>query len=212
MLKPRAKRLRIHTRRRRELGFSLIEVVVTMAVLALILFAAVPSIGAWVDNTRIRNVADSLQNGLQMARGEAVRRNQNISLWLVAMDDPAVLSNDCAPSSASGSWVISINSPIGHCADAPSTTSSPMLVTGRPAADGGRVAVTALQSDASTAATSVTFDGFGRVVNADAIRRIDVRGISDGASHRNLRLDLSAGGQIRMCDPAVTTDGDPRKC
>ena len=212
MLNPQQKRLRMGPRRRREHGFSLIEIVVTMAVLALILFAAVPSIGAWMDNTRIRNVADSLQNGLQMARGEAVRRNQSISLWLVAMDDPAVLSNDCALSSGSGSWVVSINSPIGHCADDPSTTSSPMLVTGRPAPDGGRVVVAALQYDASTAAPSVTIDGFGRVVNPDANRRIDVRGVTDGASHRNLRIDVSTGGQIRMCDPAVTADGDPRKC
>ena len=42
----------------RQRGFSLIEIVVTIAVLALILFAALPSLGTWLDNTRIRNVAD----------------------------------------------------------------------------------------------------------------------------------------------------------
>ena len=63
----------------RQRGFSMIEIVVTIAVLALLLFAAMPGLGTWLDNTRIRNVADSLQNGLQLARGEAVRRNQNVS-------------------------------------------------------------------------------------------------------------------------------------
>lgn len=67
----------------RQRGFTLVELVITIAVMALILFVAIPSIGTWLDNTRIRNVADSLQNGLQLARGEAVRRNQNVSLWLV---------------------------------------------------------------------------------------------------------------------------------
>ena len=85
-------------RGRAQLGFSLIEIVVTMAVLGLILFAAVPSIGAWMDNTRIRNMADSLQNGLQTARGEAVRRNQDMSFWLVGLEDPGVLANTAAAS------------------------------------------------------------------------------------------------------------------
>lgn len=80
----------------RQRGFTLVELIVTIAVLALILFAVMPSIGTWLENTRIRNVADSLQNGLQVARGEAVRRNQNVSLWLVSLNDPAVLSDDCS--------------------------------------------------------------------------------------------------------------------
>ena len=128
------RRTRGHARRQR--GFSLIEVVVTMTVLALILFAAVPSIGSWMDNTRIRNVADSLQNGLQIARGEAVRRNEEVSFWLVSLEDPSTLDNECALSATSASWVVSVFSPLGHCADEPSTVSSPKLVTGRPVGQG----------------------------------------------------------------------------
>ncbi|MBW8720230.1 MAG: prepilin-type N-terminal cleavage/methylation domain-containing protein [Variovorax paradoxus] len=44
----------------RQRGFTLVELIVTIAVLALILFAVMPSIGTWLENTRIRNVADSL--------------------------------------------------------------------------------------------------------------------------------------------------------
>ncbi|MBT2300815.1 prepilin-type N-terminal cleavage/methylation domain-containing protein [Variovorax paradoxus] len=197
----------------RQRGFSLIEIVVTIAVLALILFAAMPSIGTWLDNTRIRNVADSLQNGLQIARGEAVRRNQNVSFWLVGLNDPAVLTDDCVLSGSSGSWVVSVNSPIGHCADAPSTTSSPMLVTGRAVGDGGgRVTVTALQSDGATAGTSVTFNGFGRVTNTDPIQKIDVTGTNTGTNYRRLRIEITSGGQLRMCDPNVSDANDSRKC
>lgn len=197
----------------RQRGFSLIELIVTIAVLALILFAVMPSVGSWLDNTRIRNVADSLQNGLQLARNEAVRRNQNVSFWLVALNDPAVLSNDCTLSSASGSWIVSVNSPIGHCADAPSTTSSPMLVTGRPEGDGGgRVVVGALQSDGSTAGTTVTFNGFGRVTNSDAMSQINVSGTNAGGNYRYLRVAVTSAGLVRMCDPRVTDANDPRKC
>jgi type IV fimbrial biogenesis protein FimT len=194
----------------RQRGFTLVELIVTITVLALILMMAMPSVASWLGNARIRNVADSLQNGLQIARAEAVRRNQNVSFWLVAVNDPSVLSNDCTLSDISGSWVVSVNSPVGHCADKPSTVSSPMLVTGRAAGDaGGSVTVASKQADKSTAGTTVTFDGFGRVTNTDSIGQIDVTG---PGSSVNLRLAVSPAGLVRMCDPRVTDANDPRKC
>ncbi len=195
----------------RQRGFTLVELVVTIAVLALILMTAMPSVVSWLDNTRIRGAADSLQNGLQIARAEAVRRNQSVSFWLVALNNPAVLSNDCTLSASSGSWVVSVNSPVGHCADSPSTTSSPMIVTGRPAGDsGGKVTVKAVQSSSdSTARNTVSFDGFGRITNSDAIGQIDVTG---GTNSVNLRIAVSLAGLVRMCDPRVSDTNDPRKC
>lgn len=195
----------------RQRGFTLIEMMVTVAVLALILMTAMPSVAAWLGNTRIRNVADSVQNGLQIARAEAVRRNQSVSFWLVAGGDPTVLANDCTLSGTSGSWVVSMNSPVGHCADAPSITSSPMLVTGRPVGDaGGGVSVEAVQRvDSALSGHVVTFDGFGRVTNGDAIGQINVTGPGSGI---NLRLMISSAGLVRTCDPRVGDNNDPRKC
>ena len=34
----------------------------------------------------------------------------------------------------------------------------------------------------------------------------------DGGNMRCLRIDISLGGEARMCDPAVTDATDPRKC
>jgi len=195
----------------RQRGFTLIELLTGITVLALILVSIMPAVGNWLDNTRIRNAADSLQNGMQTARGEAIRRNQSMSFWMVGLNNPAVLSDDCTLSSASASWVVSINSPVAHCADEPSTDSSPMLVVGR-AAGAGRVSVKAVGQDGTTAATTVTFDGFGRITNTDAINRIDLTGTGTGTDTRDLRLLISAAGSVRLCDPAVSDSNDPRKC
>lgn len=195
-------------------GFTLIEMAVAMAVFGFLLAAALPSIGTWVDNTRIRNVAESIQSGIQLARAEAIRRNQSISFYLVSSDNPADLDSTCELSGNSGSWVISVSAPTGHCGDAPSTTTAPMIVQTRAVADGGgNVSVKALQADGTTAGTTITFNGFGRISNtATAITKIDVEGLAADTDYRNLRLMLAPTGFVRMCDPRVTDSKDPRKC
>jgi type IV fimbrial biogenesis protein FimT len=194
----------------RQRGFTLVELVVTIAVLALILALAMPSIGTWMDNTRIRNTAESLQNGLLAARGEAIRRNQNISFFLVSSNDSGAIDNTCALSSESGSWVVSVSSPAGKCGSAPSTTVAPMIAETRAVSDGGSGAKVTANSD------TVTFNSFGRVVGAAAggINRIDINGPLDGVRYRNLRLTVTPAGAVRMCDPNVPTTAttDPRVC
>lgn len=197
----------------RHRGFTLIEIVVVMTVLALMLMAAAPGMGAWLDNTQIRNAAESVQNGLQIARNEALRRNESISFYLVALSNPAVLGNDCTLSGSSASWVVSVSSPAGYCASEPSTSVAPMLVTGQPVGNANRVTVGALQGDGATMATTVTFSGLGRISNAaDAARQIDVTGPVAGGHYRRLRIAISPAGNVRMCDPDIGATTDPRKC
>lgn len=64
-------------------GFSLVELMVTVAVLSLLMVLAVPSFTEWIQNSRIRTAAESVQNGVQFARAEAVRRNARVEFALV---------------------------------------------------------------------------------------------------------------------------------
>jgi len=128
----------------RQRGFSMIELMVAMVILVLLIVAAMPSIGIWLDNTRIRNEGDSLITGLQTARAEAVKRNENVSFWLVQLTDPATLANDCTLSETSGSWVVSVSSPDKHCGDpqtwntdnTPTTNNPEGIILARPTAGG----------------------------------------------------------------------------
>jgi len=200
-------------RMQRQSGFSIIEIVVTLAVLAMILVAAGPSIGTWMDNTRIRNTAQALQEGLQMARAEAVRRNQAMSFYLVSLTNPGAMDNSCALSSTSGSWVVAASSPALKCATAPSDVGALQIAATRTVNDGGgRVAVSGLQADGTTAANTVTFNGFGRVTNTTPIAQIQVTGTDANATYRNLWIEITSAGAVRMCDPKVTDGNDPRKC
>lgn len=77
-------------------GFSLIELMIGIAIMAILLGVAVPSFQTWLQNIQIRNAAESVANGLQRARAEAVARNTNIaftlgtnSAWAINVVTPA---------------------------------------------------------------------------------------------------------------------------
>lgn len=59
--------------------------------------------------------------------------------------------------------------------------------------------------------SNVSFNGFGRPTSPTSeTYDFSVSGAASGV--RSLRVVLSAGGQIRVCDPAVVTAGDTRQC
>jgi len=189
----------------RQRGVTLIEIAVTLAVLGLMLAVAMPEATDWMRNTRIRNAAESAQNGLNKARMESLRRNQVVSYWMVSDRTSA-----CALSSSSASWVVSVDDPSGHCADSPSTTVAPRIVEVYGAGDGAGDVVVGALSAGGAAATSVSFNGFGQVVSGGApIATINLSNAN--ASSRKLRVTVSTGGAIRMCDPLAAA-GDTRAC
>src|SRR5260221_1187499 len=145
-------------------GVTLVELVVTMAILSLLAFAVMPSVADWIRSTRVRNAAEAVQNGLQKARTEALRQNKNVTLWLVSLADERVIDNSCALSNAGASWVVSLATPQGSCSSAASEPVAPMIIETHAAGDGGRN-VTVVSIDAGgNPANSVTFNGFGQVV------------------------------------------------
>ncbi len=194
-------------------GFSMIEVAVTLAVLGILMASAMPSLGSWMTNARIRNTAESIQEGLQKARTEAVRRNQSITFWMVTTTDPKTMSNSCSLSATGGSWVVSLTNPTSLCATAPSTLTAPQIVAVRAVGDGGSgVSVSATGRDGTTAATSITFNAFGQVTGTTPIGNIAVASATTGSDTRQFRIAVSSGGRILMCDEAVTDATDPRIC
>jgi type IV fimbrial biogenesis protein FimT len=59
-------------------GFSLIEMLVTVVVLAVLLGIAVPSFQSMLEKQRLVGAAEQLYEDLQYARTEAIKRNVNV--------------------------------------------------------------------------------------------------------------------------------------
>jgi type IV fimbrial biogenesis protein FimT len=187
-------------------GFTIIEVIIAVTIAGFLVAAALPSAGAWIRNTRIRTAAESISVGLQQARTEAVRLNKPIGFYLVSDVDAVSMSDSCALSSSSSGWVVAEASPAGKCA-----TNRDSFIALRPPGDSATGLAVAATDSTTAAANTVTFNGYGQLANVLPISCIKVSNPND-ASTRALNIAVNAGGQVRMCDPAVTDSNDPRKC
>ncbi|MCW3147085.1 GspH/FimT family pseudopilin [Stutzerimonas stutzeri] len=65
-------------------GFSLIELMITLALLTIVVTIAVPNFTFFIQKTRLQSKADDLMSLLQYARGEAVTRR---STAVITVDD-----------------------------------------------------------------------------------------------------------------------------
>ena len=167
---------------------------VAVAILAILLALAVPALGDWAKNAQIRAAAESLQDGLQQARNEAVRRNTAVEFRLTG-------------GSAWEIWLADTTVANGKLAARPSQEGSPNVVLG----------------SVPIAATRLTFDGMGRRYptskpNADGsaiLTSICVdlpASVLASAKTHDLELDVNLGGTVRMCDPKVSSTTDNRVC
>ena len=219
MLKPTPLALARSPRTRRDRGFTLIELMVALAVAGLLLMGAIPLVREWMMNMQVRNAAMSIAGGLEKARAEAVRRNRDVTFSLVSTS-PAGLSNDCTLSSRSASWIISLEDPAGGCGGDlltgdTSAAVKPRLLARHAQGDGSPdviVGVYDASCASATGETQVVFNSFGRAATSPApMRCIVVRHPGSDTTH-TLRVMLGTGGSVRTCDPAITERDDPRTC
>ena len=64
----------------RQRGYTLLELMVTLGIVAILAGIAVPSFNDFIRTQRLRSVASDLNTTFQLARSEAVKRNADVTI------------------------------------------------------------------------------------------------------------------------------------
>ncbi|MGD8478249.1 MAG: GspH/FimT family pseudopilin [Burkholderiales bacterium] len=152
-------------------GVTLIELMIGLAVLAILVTMGLPSLGNWMQNSQLRSAAESIQTGLQLARAEAVKRNTFVGFNMAGPDS---------------SWTVNVMNP-------------PQQIQSRPAAEGTpnpQIATT----DATIifnglGKTSLVAGAVIQVTNPTG------GACKPGGDMTCLNVTVSTGGKVKMCDP-----------
>ncbi|MFK2853264.1 GspH/FimT family pseudopilin [Dyella humi] len=197
---------------------SLIELMVTVAVLAILVMLGMPTFQQWTLNTRIRTVTESIQNGLRLARNEAAQQGRYVrfqlssaSSWQVCLLPASAASAQAATDCSSATSTIqSWNSPSMSNVQVGATTATSNVVSS--------------SSSSSTYGTiisggvpaGVTYNALGRptAYGSSSILRIDVTAAqtSQQSTSRRLVTTISPGGMVNMCDPAFKLSSNVLGC
>lgn len=201
-------------RHRRTSGFTLVEMMVVLVLMAVLMALAMPSFSTWIRNSKVRTVADSLQTGLRLAQAEALRRNRQV-VFTLTNDSPT--STTHAPTNDGKNW--SLNSVAAYTGDSVAYIESGVLAD---TSSGVQI----------TGPAALCFNALGRIVDnptpgfsgvqcalpstTPPLRTYDVSFTDSVAGKdRPLRVTVALGGQVRLCDPAkklTGTDPAPDGC
>jgi len=177
-------------------GFTLIELMVTLALVAILMVVVVPSLTTFQRNSQLTSFSNTMLASINAARGEAMKRGRYAMVvptdgtnwssgWVVFVD----MNRSQAYESANDFTILTREAPpsyldIAISADGSAADSPPYIMF-----------------DASGYAKTKA-GGFG--ANTFEIKRNDVTGTDQLKQTR--RLKIASTGRVRVCTPVSTTD------
>lgn len=202
----------------RQRGFTVVELMFGVALFGFVMMLALPSFTAMLNNSRLRDTGAAIMAGLQVARTEALRRNQSVDFVLTgdAVDDTGSVT--LTANTSGPNWAV-------LALDASNNAVAPMIEA-RSGLEGSNTSdPTALYARVTAsnlpATTTIRFDALGRSNVGNTNATFDVAPAdanqcrANGGDLRCMRVVVTASGRIRMCDPSVdpaTSPNDTRAC
>jgi type IV fimbrial biogenesis protein FimT len=183
-----------YSRKRRQHGFNLLELMVTVTIAAVVLGIGVPTFTEVLANNRMAGAANDLVTAVHTARTEAVKRRATVTICASSNWDAA--NPDCDLGGGTAGWIVFTDTDGDVSVDAPGDT---VVLTHAPLADG-------LTFDIDAGASPyMQFGGNGFPQTAAAGVPITNIQLCDGRGDRNTGNGIAAGRWI-----AVGVTGRPQ--
>lgn len=197
----------------RSRGFTLIELMVGLALLAFVLMLGVPAFSTFIQNQKLRDNATLALAQIQFARAEALRLNSNVDFLMT--DTTPDIGNFTALAASTTGRNFLVRGNVYN----PANGQMELKILTTRSADEGTGAMQGSTSGVQLSATtgSVTFTALGGTTLAanEVIEFTNPAGgtcVASGGTMRCLNVVITRGGQVRLCDPSVTAAADTRRC
>lgn len=191
-------------------GFSLVELLIGLVVLGVGFKIALPNMTQWSNGRRASAVAQSIVDGLRLARQEALSRNTNVNFSFDTSDTAGNIFWDvgCAQTIAAqtvGTSVALIGCPAQIWTRRLFASGDAFDITRAPTATSAlNTMIIQFQPLGTVAATSMT-----NLANSGTAIRLPVTYRGTATPYA---VNVTAGGVIKVCNTTISTAGDPLLC
>jgi len=178
---------------RRQRGFTLIELMVVVAIAVILLTLAAPSFTGYMNKKRVEGVAAELATDIQFARTEAVARNAPVRITF-----------------GTGCWVVhTVGSTATSCTQAAGAT----LGTGATQLKDVQLASNLNASlSPNNTLTYVAFDAVRAMATSDGSGSSHSVNVDSTAGSWQLRAAVSSVGRVQVCSPNGSVPGYASSC
>lgn len=189
--------LAVNMQRRSSSGFTLVELMITLAIAAILLMVAVPNLSAYRRNAELTAAANTLMASLNTARSEAMKRGRNAMI---------VPTNNA--SSWNDGWVVFVD--IDRSQNFNESTDA--VVSSQVALPAG-MSVSGVNS-ATGATPYIMFDasGYSRLkaggFGALTLTIARTEGTVSEQLDQTRRVVIASTGRVRMCKPISASDAN----
>lgn len=172
-------------------GFTMVELMVALAVLAILTVIAAPSMAEYLERSRLRGAAEEAIAVLGQARQAAVEADRNVRLSVKGTSDAWCVGAAQAAEPAAGELVGAVGACDCSTAAASCVVGGERLVATVPAGSGVTVS-------AGSLATDFVYDSKGgTLANLASVPRID---FLSSSGRYGLRVCVRSMGQARACN------------
>lgn len=157
----------------RDRGFTLLELMATITILAILLGIGIPSLTAFIQNSRVTSQANGLVSSFHLARSEAIKRGAQVSVTAL-------------PGGFEAGWCVHLGVGCGDPENAGVLRFYPPMA----------------RMDVDEDAVEVIFDGRGaRLMPApgsDMVINLQPADCSTGQANRGRRIEITATGRFSV--------------